>query len=142
MLEMRLTHGEWHPKLKCWCGKVCTDPAGWIVIFDHHVAPAMCCGPECAQAIRDAEPERAWQAQPLGQFLLDLTLQYGADRRSARCGVCLHPERRLIDSALVQHTATQREVACRYGFAKGSVYNHATGHVPVAAALAARGVRK
>jgi hypothetical protein len=143
LLEMRrTTHGEWRVSVRCcWCERPCSDPSGWQVVFDGRVEPAMCCGPQCAQGVRDDDPTRTWTSVPLGQFLVDLTAQFADNRTSLRCVVCRHPERSQIDTALLQHSVTQREVAGMYGFAKGSVYNHHVAHLPVAAALASRATR-
>jgi hypothetical protein len=99
--------------------------------------PAVVCPkPECAAEVRRDWPSKAWVVLPLQALLVDLAVQYGPSRRSWRCTICRSSKRADIDRALVAGI-TQRQVAAEYGFAKGSVANHALGHLPVTAMVAA-----
>jgi len=55
---------------------------------------------------------------------------------SRTCTVCQHPERELIDGALVNGQASYRGIAGQYGLTKSSVERHAAEHLPQALAKA------
>ncbi len=114
------------------------NPRGWQVLCDGRVEPAIVCGDACSAEVRADLQTRTWTSMPLSTFLLDLVAQFADHRRSWRCGGCRHPERREIDAALLHRSQSQRQIAERWHFPKGTVVNHAMGHLPVAAVLAAR----
>jgi hypothetical protein len=145
MREMRVSgSGQVRTLLVCsWCEITCVSPRGWRALFrGDGDEPALVCGAKCEADVRADIPDERWRSMPLTDLITNLAAQYAEHRRSWRCTICRHPRRLEIDSLLLHHTSSQRAVAAEFQVAKGTVAQHALGHLPVAAVLAATSPRK